>query len=184
MGTALSQSKPDPLLRPFMPELESLRGIAIAGVVCLHGLHSAFHDYHFGRWGRLVLSSSQAGWVGVNLFFVFSRFLITGILLDSRNRSDYYKRFYIRRALRILPAYYALLVLLLLLGQASLAYVGLGFVYLANVTNFFGVAQYYGPLWSLAVEEHFYLLWPKMIRRVRTKSVAIAAFAIFALVPV
>jgi peptidoglycan/LPS O-acetylase OafA/YrhL len=105
--------------------------------------------------------------------------LITGILLDSRNRPDYYRRFYGRRALRILPAYYLLLLLLGLLGQAGAAYLGLSFIYLANVTNLFGVANDYGPLWSLAVEEHYYILWPTLVRRLSLTRVAAVASAIF-----
>jgi peptidoglycan/LPS O-acetylase OafA/YrhL len=118
----------------------------------------------------------------VNLFFVLSGFLITGILIDSSKRPDYYRRFYTRRALRILPAYYALLLALWIAG-ASRAYVGLGFLYLANVTELFGVGQYYGPLWSLAVEEHFYLVWPAVIHRLSLKQVAGVAAGIVLLVP-
>ena len=66
-----------------------------------------------------MLTATQPGWLGVNLFFVLSGFLITGILVDSKTRPDFYKRFYGRRALRILPAYYLLLLVLGILGQAS-----------------------------------------------------------------
>jgi len=121
--------------------------------------------------------------MGVNLFFVLSGFLITGILLDSKGKPRFYRRFYIRRALRILPAYYALLILLLLLGSASAAFVGLSFVYLANMTNFFGVACDYGPLWSLAVEEHYYILWPAVVHKVTTRGLAIVAASIVVSVP-
>jgi peptidoglycan/LPS O-acetylase OafA/YrhL len=166
------------LLRPVMPELDTLRGVAILGVLFLHGFFWPYSGLHFGRWGRLWLNITQPGWLGVNLFFVLSGFLITGILLDSAARPDYYRRFYTRRALRILPAYYALLIVLWLLGQARGTYVGLGFLYLANVTEFFGVGQAYGPLWSLAVEEHFYLLWPTAVRRLSLAWVGILAAAI------
>jgi peptidoglycan/LPS O-acetylase OafA/YrhL len=167
-----------------MPELDTLRGIAILGVVFLHGFNWPFSGLHFGRWGTLFLRLSQPGWLGVNLFFVLSGFLITRILLDSASRPDYYRRFYSRRALRILPAYYALLIVLWLIGQAGGAYVGLGFLYLANVTVFFGVAEAYGPLWSLAVEEHFYLVWPTVVHRLSRRSVGMVALGIFAVVPI
>ena len=98
-----------------MPELDTLRGIAVLGVMCLHAFFWQYASYSFGQWGRLILNLTRPGWIGVNLFFVLSGFLITGILLDSRSRPDYYRRFYTRRALRILPAYYLLLLCLLVL---------------------------------------------------------------------
>jgi peptidoglycan/LPS O-acetylase OafA/YrhL len=67
--------------------------------------------------------------------------------------------------------------MLVLLRSSSPAFVGLSFVYLANVTDFFGVACDYGPLWSLAVEEHFYILWPTVVHRLTKRRLAwIAAF--------
>ena len=122
--------------------------------------------------------------MGVNLFFVLSGFLITGILLDSRNKPRYYSRFYTRRALRILPAYYSLLVLLAILHQASAGFLGLSFIYLANVTNLFGVPADYGPLWSLAVEEHYYIAWPAVVRKLSAQNVALASAAICVVVPI
>jgi peptidoglycan/LPS O-acetylase OafA/YrhL len=164
--------KPAPLLRPFMPELDTLRGIAVLGVMCLHAFFWQYASFSFGYWGRFILNITRPGWVGVNLFFVLSGFLITGILLDSRSRPDYYRRFYTRRALRILPAYYLLLLCLLLLRSSSPAFVGLSFIYLSNVTNFFGVSCDYGPLWSLAVEEHFYILWPTVVHKITPRTLA------------
>ena len=166
-----------------MPELDTLRGIAVLGVLFLHGFYWQFAGLSFGRVARAFLNLTQPGWIGVNLFFVLSGFLITGILLDSKNRPYYYRRFYTRRALRILPPYYALLILLLLLRSASPAFVGLSFIYLANVTNFFGVACDYGPLWSLAVEEHFYIAWPAVVRKVTTQQLAWVAMFIVVIVP-
>lgn len=166
-----------------MPELDSLRGVAIIGVIFLHGFYWQYSKLHFGKMAGLFLNLTQPGWLGVNLFFVLSGFLITGILLDSAHRDDYYKRFYIRRSLRILPAYYTLLFLLGILRQARIGYLGLALVYMANVTEFFGVTQAYGPLWSLAVEEHFYLLWPTIIHRLSRRGVAAAALAVCAAVP-
>jgi peptidoglycan/LPS O-acetylase OafA/YrhL len=171
-------SNGDSLIRPVMPELDTLRGIAILGVLFLHGFFWPYSGLHFGRWGTLFLNLTQPGWLGVNLFFVLSGFLITGSLIDSSHRPDYYRRFYTRRALRILPAYYALLLLLGLLGQANGPYIALGFFYLANVTELLGVAQWYGPLWSLAVEEHFYLVWPTIVHRLSLRSIALVAAAI------
>jgi peptidoglycan/LPS O-acetylase OafA/YrhL len=128
--------------------------------------------------------ATKAGWLGVNLFFVLSGMLITGILLDSRDQPDYYRSFYTRRTLRILPAYYLLLILLVAFRQASAAYLGLSSVYLANLTALFGVTNDYGPLWSLAVEEHFYIAWPLLVRRLSRRSVAALALGICVAEPV
>ncbi len=171
------------LIRPFMPELDTLRGIAVLGVLFLHGFYWQYAHLSFGHVARVFMNVTQPGWIGVNLFFVLSGFLITGILVDSKDRPHYYRRFYTRRALRILPPYYALLILLLLLHTASAAFVGLSFVYLANVTNLFGVACDYGPVWSLAVEEHFYIAWPAVVRKLTTRHLVWAAMAIVVGVP-
>jgi peptidoglycan/LPS O-acetylase OafA/YrhL len=176
------------LIRPVMPELDAIRGFAVIAVLLLHAFSWQYAGLHFGGPARAFLIATQAGWTGVNLFFVLSgflitRFLITGILLDSKHRPDFYRRFYTRRALRILPAYYALLILLLLLHSSSLGFVGLSFVYLANVTNLFGIACGYGPLWSLAVEEHYYIFWPAVVRKLTSPQLGAASAAIILLEP-
>jgi peptidoglycan/LPS O-acetylase OafA/YrhL len=176
--------KPDPLIRPVMPELDSVRGLAIIGVLLLHAFYSSYGSFHFSGLPRLFLLATQPGWVGVNLFFVLSGFLITGILLDSKEKPRYFRRFYTRRALRILPAYYLLLILLAMLHQASAGFLGLSFIYLANVTGLFGVATDYGPLWSLAVEEHYYILWPAVIYKLTRRHLAIITVALCVLIPV
>jgi peptidoglycan/LPS O-acetylase OafA/YrhL len=175
---------PQPLVRRLMPELDVLRGIAVLGVLFFHGFRAEYGDLPFTGIRRMLLLATQPGAFGVNLFFVLSGFLITGILLDSRHRPDYYRRFYARRALRILPAYYLLLILLGLLHQASAAFLGLSFVYLSNVTGLFGVCMDYHPLWSLAVEEHYYIVWPSIARKLRPMHLAALALAICILVPV
>ena len=168
-----------------MPELDTVRGIAILLVVFFHG----FSVGAAGLSGlpRILVMATAPGWMGVYLFFVLSGFLITGILLESKEKPHYYRNFYVRRALRILPAYYLLLLVLWLLPRiglldhrkVSLAFVGLSFIYLSNVTNFFRVPMQYGPLWSLAVEEHFYLLWPTAVRCYSQKKLAFLASAVF-----
>ena len=175
----------NPLLRRKMPELDTLRGVAILAVVFYHGF-SQCDTTGLPGIVRAFFAASRFGWLGVNLFFVLSGFLITGILLDSRETPRYYKSFYLRRALRILPAYLLLLLLLLLLprlgvveGRISWSFVGLSLIYLSNLTNFFGVAMQYGPLWSLAVEEQFYLLWPAAVRNLSRRALAFCALAVF-----
>jgi peptidoglycan/LPS O-acetylase OafA/YrhL len=175
---------PAKLIRTRMPELDTLRGVAILAVMLLHGFYWRYPGLRFSRLQQLLLLATKPGWLGVNLFFVLSGFLITGILLDSRDKPDYYRRFYTRRALRILPAYYLLLILLAALRYASAAYLGLSVVYLANITVLFGVANNYGPLWSLAVEEHYYIAWPALVRHCHLPGVAAVAFGICLAEPV
>ncbi len=180
------------LIRPVMPELDSLRGIAILLVLFFHGFNLEGALTHLTGPAHLFAVLTFGGWTGVHLFFVLSGFLITGILLGSRTRPDYYRRFYIRRALRILPAFYLLLVLLYLLPKTGLfegrhvdwPYLCMSFFYLANVSGLFGIPAQYAALWSLAVEEHFYLLWPTAIRRFSPRAVAYCAAAIVVLCPI
>lgn len=180
------------LIRPLMPELDSLRGIAILLVLLLHGFAYAVDSASFAGAARRFMAATSYGWIGVQLFFVLSGFLITGILLDGKARPDYYRRFYIRRALRILPAYYALLLVLALLTQTSwlgqhsvgVPFVLLSFIYLSNVTTLFGVPLQYTVLWSLAVEEHFYLIWPAIVRWLSRGSLGFVALGIFLASPI
>ena len=178
-------SEEKPVLRPKMPELDSVRGIAILMVLFYHGFASRQNADAFAGLPKLFVRLASPGWTGVNLFFALSGFLITGILLDSKDHLQYYRRFYLRRALRILPAYYGLLILLALLGRlgmqgqdVSWAFLGLSAVYLANVTALFGVPLQLGVLWSLAVEEHFYIIWPLIVRNVTRRAVGVFAAGI------
>jgi peptidoglycan/LPS O-acetylase OafA/YrhL len=182
----------DRVLRPVMPELDTIRGIAILMVFLFHGFEDFTPNGPNGpTWERLFLSTVSLGWTGVNLFFVLSGFLITGILLDGTKRTHYYSRFYFRRALRILPAYYLLLAVLVLLGRLSFvrlhtswAFAGLSAVYLSNITPLLGVPRDYAPLWSLAVEEHFYLIWPAAVRVLKRGGLVLAAVSICLCEPV
>ena len=100
---------PEPLLRPHMPELDTVRGVAVISGLLLHAFYWQYSHLRFTGTARLILLATQPGWLGVNLFFVLSGFLITGILVDSKDKPQYFRRFYWRRALRMLPAYYLLL---------------------------------------------------------------------------
>jgi peptidoglycan/LPS O-acetylase OafA/YrhL len=169
-----------------MPELDTLRGVAVSLVVLFHAFGFSYGLRGLSGFAKIFVGLTMVGWVGVNLFFVLSGFLITGILLDTKARKDFYKRFYTRRALRILPLYYAVLVLLFVLVRAgfvarhaSWPLLGLSAIYLSNVSPFFGVPMQYGVLWSLSVEEHFYLIWPIAIRELsRQKVIACAAIVV------
>jgi len=173
------------LLRPKMPELDSVRGVAILTVLFYHGFATRQNIEAFSGFPKFFIRFVSPGWAGVNLFFALSGFLITGILLDSRHCQQFYYRFYQRRALRILPAYYGLLLLLALFGHfgiqdesVSWRFLALSAAYLANVTVLFGVPIQFGVLWSLAVEEHFYLIWPLIVRNVKRRGVGIFAVII------
>ena len=178
---------PEPLIRPHMPELDTLRGIAVSLVVCFHAFGLTYGVTGLSGVPRVLVAFTMSGWVGVNLFFVLSGFLITGILLDTKSRPDYYRRFYLRRALRILPLYYAVLLLLFVLARSGLvqrhvswSFLALSGVYLANMASLLGVPMQYGVLWSLAVEEHFYLLWPAAVRCLSRRRIMICAALIVA----
>ncbi len=180
----------EPLLRAHMPELDTLRGIAVLGVLFYHGLNFMFRDARVSTIPRILIHMTEPGWMGVNLFFVLSGFLITGILLDSKGRSDYFSRFYRRRALRILPAYYALLILLAVLSGVHIVakhipwpFLFISAIYLSNFADLFGVAVHYGVLWTLAIEEQFYLFWPAVVRLFSRRALGGAAIFICVLCP-
>jgi peptidoglycan/LPS O-acetylase OafA/YrhL len=157
-----------------LPALDGVRGLAILAVF-LH--HSVWRIAKGGVHDVLNWFGGQ-GWAGVDLFFVLSGFLITGILLDTRPAENYFQSFYARRALRIFPLYYAFLLVGFTLfpiwvtsdWQPIRADRWLYFCYL---TNWIGLwkdnwhANVLGHLWSLAVEEQFYFCWPFLVWLVR-----------------
>lgn len=102
----------------------------------------------------------------MDLFFVLSGFLITGILLDTKHSEHYFRNFYTRRILRIVPPYLTCILLMYFCYRDKGAYFRLSLVYLANFAYFFRIPKPHGPgvFWSLAIEEHFYLLWPLVVR--------------------
>jgi peptidoglycan/LPS O-acetylase OafA/YrhL len=149
--------------------------LAIAMVMALHFVYPLEARSFIER---VASRASGYGLWGVDLFFVLSGFLITGILYDAKGSEGYFKNFYMRRTLRIFPLYYGVLFLLLFaiprsfaasLDPALLETRDAGpwlLTYLTNVfiarTNEFSI-PYVSHFWSLAVEEHFYLFWPFLI---------------------
>lgn len=135
-----------------IPGLDGLRAVAVLAVIAYH------------------LAVFRPGWAGVTLFFCISGFLITGILLDTKTEPRYFRNFYIRRALRIMPVYYlALAASLMLLGSPrGLKDIWAYAIYLQNhiIAGRGWLARapdYLNHTWSLAVEEQFYLLWPAAV---------------------
>jgi len=110
--------------------------------------------------------------MGVDLFFVLSGFLITGILADAKFKKNYFRSFYGRRVLRIFPLYYAVLVIVLLMFPLLGANTGVEhsshIFFLTYTSNFYFAytgwdANYLSHLWTLAIEEQFYLVWPLVV---------------------
>jgi peptidoglycan/LPS O-acetylase OafA/YrhL len=167
-----------------MPELDTLRGVAIAMVVLYHGLYWSLTSQPLTHAARALGSYFHGGWSGVQLFFVLSGFLITGNLLDSAQRRGRFARFYWRRALRILPAFLLVLGAVVSLRMVTWQFALLSAAFLANLAPLAGVAMGYPVLWSLAVEEHFYAVWPAVVYNVRPRSVAIVSAVILFVEPV
>jgi peptidoglycan/LPS O-acetylase OafA/YrhL len=145
-----------------IPALDGLRGLAILLVIVFH-----FTVTDRGADGvrRVVLHATSAGWIGVDLFFVLSGFLITSILLDAKGTEGYFRNFYMRRVLRIFPLYYGTLfvafVLVPLIHPVAVRNQWALWAYLANFFPPRGSAFIH--FWSLAVEEQFYLVWPAVV---------------------
>jgi peptidoglycan/LPS O-acetylase OafA/YrhL len=154
----------------YFPALDGLRGLAILLVV-------AHHNFRF-------TSYFSFGWLGVDLFFVLSGFLITDILLRALDKPHFLRNFYVRRVLRIFPLFYlALIICLLILPNIKSLQLNADYyvnnqvwlwTYLQNWLFIF--KEPYGDsillhTWSLAVEEQFYLVWPLVILLVRRQKV-------------
>jgi len=169
-----------------LPQLDAVRGVAILLVV----LHNEAYTYP-----SLHLAGVFAnGWMGVDLFFVLSGFLITGMLLDTKESPDYFKNFYARRCLRIWPLYFSLLLLMFVVIPvvASAAHVyetsSPWWAYPIFLQNFLvsmptNAAGPLGVTWSLAIEEQFYLVWPWAVRFLSTTHLRRVAIAVICLSP-
>lgn len=149
-----------------LPTLDGFRGLAVLMVVAFHAYPRTSSAISFG-------AAASLGWIGVDLFFVLSGFLITSVMLQAQGQPKNLKNFYVRRCLRLLPLYY--FIALLTIGTVLVLHLSLKPWHLAYLLYASNVAiithsdtQTVGPLslvhtWSLAVEEQFYLLWPWLV---------------------
>lgn len=161
--------------------IDGLRGLAVLLVLWFH---SSYFSYEMGPvdfegFTRIYYFFSMLGQTGVDLFFVLSGFLITGILLDTAQNKDRLKNFYIRRALRIFPLYYMAMIVFLfyliaLKGESLFDFRVLShLLYIQNWSsgNSLDSFMLINHTWSLAVEEQFYLFWPILLFSFLRKSV-------------
>jgi peptidoglycan/LPS O-acetylase OafA/YrhL len=152
----------------YLPELDGLRGLAILAVVLYH-----CNPRLQGTW---IYGASLWGWAGVILFFVLSGFLITSILLATRDKPRYFHNFHARRALRIWPVYLLLLAVVYLnapwfIGPSVWEAIKTApwLAYLFCVQNLFHLTlpPAIGPTWALAIEEQYYFVWAPLARVLR-----------------
>jgi peptidoglycan/LPS O-acetylase OafA/YrhL len=177
-----------------LPALDGVRGLAILLVLLYHFVGQTTATNGFEAVVKWICSY---GSLGVDLFFVLSGFLITGILYDSRADPQYFRSFYMRRVLRIFPLYYGVLAVLFFvvplipaLRGSEIAglrdYQAWAWLYGINVylaIHDGWVLSYIEHFWSLAVEEHFYFIWPLVVWLVAAKRrvlliISLAAAAI------
>ncbi len=162
-----------------LPALDGLRGVAILLVMVFHFL--PFDEPPTSRVGGFLFFLASCGWCGVDLFFVLSGFLITRILLAHKGDPRFFRNFYGRRTLRIFPLYYFVLILCFVVlpiirpsmfsspdmialqhrqGWLWAYAVNIPMAWYNDLELFRGGLLFFAPFWSLAVEEHFYLIWP------------------------
>ena len=179
--------------------IDALRGVAILLVLQLHlfVIHLPLNEMGAPWWMIAIMSYF---WAGVEIFFVMSSYLLTSNLLKHQGQDNLTGAFYLRRALRILPLYWILLLagvsmrawwvwsggdgqFWLWMNQPSM------FVYIFFVQNWVTgwvgepFAHFYSPTWSLAVEEHFYLGLPLLIARLSPRRLCLMAIALVAISP-
>jgi peptidoglycan/LPS O-acetylase OafA/YrhL len=164
-----------------IPELDGLRGIAILLVLSFHYINNQLGG-STNKWGMAITKITSFGWVGVDLFFVLSGFLICSVLLRTRNSSNYFSTFFIRRILRIIPNYYLLIVIFLVIlsipafannyfltGNNVLPawsyFLMLHNFYMAHLKNMGNPAM--SVTWSIGIEEQFYIIFPFILYYVK-----------------
>lgn len=172
--------------------LDGVRGIAIIGVLLTHSIATITWVIPHPLQDQ-VNGVAELGVLGVDLFFVLSGFLITGILLDAKGSSHYFRNFYAKRFLRLFPVYYTYLLftgtvlpVLIRLAHSSLNhYQGNWWWYVLYVSNWKpgngAHDAWLGQFWSLAVEEQFYIVWPSVVLLLSRRHLAWLCGALIAL---
>lgn len=183
--------------RRRVPELDGLRGLAILLVLVRHYVWGEMEPSP-GSAAAALKAAIALSWSGVDLFFVLSGFLLTGVLLKNRGSPAYFRTFYVRRACRIVPPYYALVAVAFastalmdrgLVAQAQFRHLLPLWSYLTFTQNVlmagadnFG-SQWLGVTWSLAIEEQFYLCLPLLVWLIAPPVFPYAAAALVLLAP-
>ena len=174
----------------YLPELDALRFAAFLGVFLYHAMpHDASAYEPAGLFAPWIAAVFRSGSFGVDLFFALSAYLITSLLVREKDirGSLNVKSFYLRRILRIWPLYFGFLVLAISLKWLGFRSQNMTSPYIAGYTALAGNWVYvaYGlphsvaiPLWSVSIEEQFYLLWPLAVRRCSRRMIACAACAL------
>lgn len=144
--------------------LDALRGAAVSYVLLYHFLPKTISIGNDSILAKVWDAFWLMGWSGVDLFFVLSGFLITGILHKTKHRKNYFKHFYIRRFFRIFPAYYVLIIIAILYFGSD----DIGMVYWLYLSNFdvelnIPFNLFLCVAWSLSIEEQYYLFYPTVV---------------------
>lgn len=166
----------------YYKELDGVRAIAALMVIFFHFFQTFTATGPFTFVNRIAVF----GQTGVSLFFVLSGFLITRILLSTKDSSGFFVNFYSRRALRIFPLYYLFLCIYYVVQPLifnepikDLSLQRYYWLYLQNFAITFGwKSDGPGHFWSLAVEEHFYLFWPLLVYFLSNKRLIVASIFI------
>jgi len=186
--------------RRHIPELDGLRGFAVLIVIIFHTMHVPKITTNF--LDVSMHSLFMMGWCGVDIFFALSGFLITSILLNTKANEGYFTSFYYKRILRIFPLYYLYLAFIFIFFFPLMENRVVGqdkfklelaeqaqpwfWLYFSNIKQFFLGRNFgagVGHLWSLAIEEQFYLVWPCLvyfcsIKNLKTLSLSLIVFSI------
>ena len=192
MAGSPALAPPRAIYKGHIAELDAIRAFAVAIVLLDHFWPKTL--------STAIYSVGQMAWIAMDAFFVLSGFLITSILVDTRSTPDYFRNYYVRRALRIFPLYYV--VLLAAIAMLKLTPGGAGYrdfvhnwgspewfaVYLGNIrTAYLGAwppTSTMGVMWSLQIEEQFYLLFPLLVRWMRLEHLSRLLWCLVFLSPV
>ncbi len=176
-------------MKQKISQLDAVRGIAILVVM--------IHNSPFKPPSHPLQFLVGYGWMGVDLFFVLSGFLITGILVDTKQSEGYFKNFYARRCLRIWPLYYSVLFFMFVvipflrpsIGSIVIAHSSPWWAFPLFLQNFLlhdstGATGPLGVTWSVAIEEQFYVVWAVVVRCCSYSQLRRVAIAVICLSPV